>query len=155
MLGLNRKLKREPWSPVRPYMISTGLWQFWDMFAPNPNSLEVWLDAEVHFQDGSRQTVLYPKVSSMSHWDRFVKERHFKYVERVNPDVFAWKRPALAQWLALKAANDPKNPPVLVDLRRHFRVLRPYGQQSDPVSRTEAMGSFQVDQVKLRRAKGW
>jgi hypothetical protein len=154
-LLVNYRIKNEPWSPLFWYMQPTGLWQYWDMFAPNPSSMDVWLDAVIVLQDGSKVTRTYPRMALLSIPEKYVSERYRKYVERVNPDVHSWKRPELAQWMALQAATDPGNPPIQVELRRHFRIIQPYGRPTAEEDTTESMGFFQVDLAKLKRDKGW
>lgn len=154
-LTFNMAVKDADWLPLKWYMESTGLWQYWDMFAPNPLSLDHWFDSEVTYKDGSRKIQPYPRMASMSLPERYVKERFRKYSERVNPDFADWKKPAVAQWLALQAATDPNNPPIFIEFRRHFRWLPKYGEPIPEEYRTEVMVSLQVDQEKLRRDKGW
>lgn len=154
-LALNQRIKGTSWLPLRPYMMATGLWQYWDMFAPNPSNLDIWLDAEVTFANGDKSTQLYPRMAAMSYPERYVKERFRKYVERVNPPEFDYKKPALGQWLAYEAAKDPGNPPVSIVVRRHFRKIRPYPQPTPQEDTTEVIWSGPVDQEKLKRDKGW
>ncbi|MGE0001760.1 MAG: hypothetical protein AB7F50_09275 [Fimbriimonadaceae bacterium] len=112
-------------SPTRYYLQSTGLWQYWDMFAPNPASLDYWYDAKVTYSDGSERIVPYPRMKTMSIAEKFVSERYRKYIERTNNDaVDNWKWPVFAQRMALLATTDPTNLPAKVELRRHFRQLK-------------------------------
>ena len=53
VLALNvRVLKQDPMAWQARYLSTTGLWQYWDMFAPDPSNLDVWFDALVTYRDG-------------------------------------------------------------------------------------------------------
>lgn len=155
LLYANFRVKTSQYSPLYWYMVPTGLWQYWDMFAPNPSQMDVFLDGVITYQDGSTKVHIYPRMSAMPYPERYVKERFRKYVERINPDTENWKRPALAQWMALQAATDPKNLPVQVELRRQFHVIPRYGKPQPQEDTVETMAVYQVDLEKLKRDKGW
>lgn len=139
------------------YMSSTGLWQYWDMFSPNPAQVDYWLDAEVEFADGSKKIHQYPRIKDLSLTQKYIKERYRKYTERsANDDPSSRRRfPAFAQRIALEAAHDPKNLPVEVRLRRHWRRILPPGQQTPEGYQTATYFEYVVDQAKLRGDKGW
>jgi len=112
-------------SPTGYYLQCTGLWQYWDMFAPNPASLDYWYDARVTYADGSTRVVPYPRMKTMTIPQKFVSERYRKFIERTNSDaVDNWKWPNFAQRMALLATTDPTNLPTRVELRRHYRQLK-------------------------------
>jgi hypothetical protein len=129
LLG-NWKLKTSP--PVQNYMLTFSQWQYWDMFAPDPSSLDIWLDAEVTMADGTIKTVPYPRMSQMSIPVKYFHERYRKYVERLNGEEYSYKWPAFARWMARRAWTDPKNPPKEARLRRHWRDIRPYPEATPP-----------------------
>lgn len=108
-------------SPVQQYILSLGLFQSWDMFAPNPTNKDIWCDAIVRYRDGSEKVYTYPRVSEVNYAEKYVIERYRKFYERVNHDLFQWMWPDFAQRVAVKM-DDPANPPVQVVLRRNFIV---------------------------------
>lgn len=62
------------------YQVFFGLDQTWSMFAPNPASVNSYLDAVITFTDGSTEKWTFPRSSRMSPWDRFTAgERVRKY----------------------------------------------------------------------------
>lgn len=141
--------------PTKYYLQSTGLWQYWDMFAPNPASLDYWYDAKVTYADGSERIVPYPRMKTMSIAKKFVSERYRKYIERTNTDnVDNWKWPTFAQRMALLAVDDPTNLPTKVELRRHYRQLKgPY--EPEPLQYTRfTFYVHVVQQEALREALG-
>lgn len=111
-------------SPHRLYLLTTGVWQYWDMFAPNPSNLDYWYDAVVHYADGSSTVYEYPRMKKLPTGEKFLKERYRKFIERTNNDATdKWKWPTFAQRVALLATKDLANPAVRVELRRHYRRL--------------------------------
>ncbi|MBS1724575.1 MAG: hypothetical protein JSS66_16660 [Armatimonadetes bacterium] len=111
-------------TPFQYYLSSTGLWQYWDMFAPNPSNTDIWYDAIVTFANGQTRIIGYPRMKTLNNWEKYFKERYRKYIERVNTDATdAWKRPAFAQRMALIAYRQTGDMPVQVQLRRHWRMM--------------------------------
>jgi hypothetical protein len=138
-------------SPTRFYLLSTGLWQYWDMFAPNPAHLDYWYDSVVTYQDGSVRTVPYPRMKTSSLWRKFLDERYRKYIERTNNDeTDSWKWPAFAQRMALMATTDERNLPVRVVLRRHYRFLAGPGKPEPKEYQTSEFFVWIVDEQRLR-----
>ena len=101
-------------------MYASGLWQSWDMFAPNPAGTDIWCDAEVVFDDGSTKRHQYPRIYKLSLVSKFFKERYRKFYERVNQDSNSWLWPPFAQRIALEEYEPGKPIPVTVRLWRHF-----------------------------------
>ncbi|MEQ1823649.1 MAG: hypothetical protein ABL949_14165 [Fimbriimonadaceae bacterium] len=149
-------------SPVQQYMLSFGVWQSWDMFAPNPSNRDVWGDAEVQFKDGTVKNWVYPRIKTMPLFKKFDKERYRKFFERANSEDYAYLWPDLCQWIARENYTDPKNPPELVRLYRHLKITPPTISFSDflngnhsksptndgPYS-NELLVEYQVEESKL------
>lgn len=152
-LWTNQRFRTSP--PVQTTMLTFGLWQYWDMFAPDPSRLDIWLDAEVVYADGSTKIVPYPRMSQMPIHEKYFMERFRKYVERMNGEQYDFKWPALSQWMALKAWTDKDNPPVAVTMRRHWRDIAPYPQETSPLYAQFAFHTHAVDQAKLKADKRW
>src|SRR5882762_5427021 len=60
MLAWNEEWKYK--SPTKYYLLSTGLWQYWDMFSPNPSNLDIWWDSIVTYRSGKEAVVPYPRM---------------------------------------------------------------------------------------------
>lgn len=149
-LVANDKLRLAP--PVRYFMFSSGLWQYWDMFAPNPANLDLWWDSVVTFQSGKKLVVEYPRMKTMSIWQKYFKERYRKYLERMNTDsTDSYKRPAFAQRMALLSYKDPSDPPVRVQLRRHWRTMEGMHSPVPKEYKEFILFDYVVDQEKLQR----
>lgn len=141
--------------PLSFYLTSTGLWQYWDMFAPNPSNLDIWWDSIVTFKSGKTEVVKYPRMKDLSIGEKYLKERYRKYLERMNNDsTDSWKRPAFAQRMALLAYKDPNDPPVQVQLRRHWREMEGMDKPIPPQYKEFVLFTYYVDQDKLMRDAG-
>lgn len=142
---------------LRYYIEPTGMWQFWDMFAPDPMRSDTYVEGVIQFQDGSIKTVEFPRMAKLPLAQRYVKERFRKYIERGNNPDYQYLWPAIAQWLAAQSFTDPNNPPVAVNLQRQTRIVPPPTPSLD-VNRpftTEMFHPHMVDQDQLFRDKGW
>ena len=127
------RLREELRSSIEPIMLSTGLWQGWDMFAPNPLSSNFDVDAEIRFQDGSQKIWVFPKMERLGFMERYQKERYRKWREqvRIDDNAVIWRD--TARWIAQQFRN-PKNPPVYVSLSRHWTpILEPVSGDYQPL----------------------
>lgn len=113
---------------VRPYMVGSGFMQGWGMFAPDPYSLDVYVEARVHYADGTVRSWEFPRMAKMSYWERYQKERWRKYIEVAHQDSYNFLWPVMGRYAARVNNLYPNNPPVTVDLVRHFRLVRAPGQ---------------------------
>lgn len=141
-------------SPLMYYPGTVGFWQFWDMFAPNPASIDLYLTANVKFQDGSTKPFDYPRIYNLSIPLKYVKERYRKFYENACADDQAYCRPFVAQRIALESFTDPNNPPVQVDLIHHRYVIAPPGEPQSPDYSAATYFTYVVDVPKLRHDKG-
>jgi hypothetical protein len=117
---------------VRPYMTATGFMQGWSMFAPQPYSLDLFIEARIHYADGRVKSWKFHRVSEMSYWRRYGKERWRKYTEVANQDQFKFLWHSSARYAARVNNVYPANPPVSVELIRHFRFVQPPAQVVSP-----------------------
>lgn len=102
-------------------MLPTGLWQAWNMFAPNPAMSNVYLEAQVTLSDGSRATWKFPRMAELGYFDRYRMERYRKWgTERVwsagNADPRVME--AAARFAARQVARQ-ENPATAVELVRY------------------------------------
>lgn len=136
------------------YVIFSGTWQYWDMFAPNPANTDIWLDAVVTYEDGTEEIFHYPRMKELPLVKKYFMERYRKYTERLSPDIREYKWPQTAYWVAAKMDKYEDNPPVHVILRRHFReYLAPTKEVPHPEVPDYAMYEFYsagIDVTKLR-----
>lgn len=136
-------------SPIKFYMLGTGFWQYWDMFAPNPSNTDIWVDALVRFKDGSQKVYSYPRMANLPLIAKYAKERYRKFYERINPDEDVTMWPHFAQHIAYLECTDLKNPPVMVALRRHFLPVQPPGSRQPDKYTDYIYYNYVVDQAEL------
>jgi hypothetical protein len=108
---------------VRPYMTATGFMQGWNMFSPNPYTLDVYVVARIHYADGKVREWTFPRMERMSLWGRYQKERWRKYIEVAQTANYRFLWPGMARYAARENNIYPNDPPVSVDLVRHYRVI--------------------------------
>lgn len=111
---------------VRPYMLWSGLFQGWDMFAPSPRNINSYLEAVVIFKDGRTQTWKFPRMEKLGFTERDFKERYRKFAENVQNDSNSVLRPDVARRVA-RLHNDASNPPALVLLVRYWSEIKAPG----------------------------
>jgi hypothetical protein len=154
VLLANDSFKR---TPFNYYMFSTGFWQYWNMFSPNPANVDVWIDAEVVFADGKEMVFEYPSMQKLSVFERYFKERYRKFVENSHGDRHAYKWPVVAQAIAFQSYQGDGNFPVRVTLRRHFKEIKPLKSFSpppgyeDPPYLTYPYFTYMVDTEAIKR----
>ena len=141
-------------SPVKAYLFSTGTWQYWDMFAPDPANTDWYGTAEIEYRDGTRGPGYYPRIYDLPIPVKFVKERYRKFYERAHDDAKPIIWPAFAQRIALTGYTDPNNPPVAVRLTRHWRFVADPGKKQVEAYSSYTYYTYLVDQALLNKAKG-
>ena len=138
-------------SPMKYYLKSTGLWQSWDMFSPNPSNTDVWIDAVVTYEDGPKVQYLYPRMKKLSIREKYFKERYRKFVENAHQERFSYKWPAIAQRVAYLSYRGDDNLPVMVELRRHFKVIPGPDAEQPEGHTTYPFYYYMVDQAELAK----
>ncbi len=114
---------------VRPYMLWSGLFQSWDMFAPSPRSVNAYVQGVVITKDGRLHTWKFPRMEQLSFTERYDKERYRKFVESLQDDRNSALWPDVARYLA-HPYKDPANPPEIVMLIRYWSDIVPQADGS-------------------------
>lgn len=112
-------------SPAKFYLLFTGFWQYWDMFSPNPASIDFYGTALVCYKDGTAKNYQFPRMYTMGIPKKYVSERYRKFYERAHTEDDSWIWPIFAQRVALINDYDPNNPPVKIVLTRHWYQIAP------------------------------
>ncbi len=108
------------------YISRVGLWQSWGMFAPEPSNLNLYLTATVSYADGSQRSWEWPRPEQLDLFSRYQQERYRKFTEYGRLDAYRYLWPSMAQFAAQQLpASDPANPPVRVQLWRHWWFVPP------------------------------
>jgi hypothetical protein len=95
---------------VRPYFLWSGLFQSWDTFAPMPKATNSYLEAIILYKDGSTLIWSFPRMELLSLTDRYVQERHRKFVESVLDDKNSAIWPDVARYVARLNSHDAERP---------------------------------------------
>jgi hypothetical protein len=109
--------------PVEDYVIWSGLWHSWDMFSPDPLSLNFNVAAQITYQDGTTKMWEFPRMERMGLWERYGKERWRKWRERVRQDSYSPIWNDTVQWIARENNTIPGNPPTQITLIRYWNQI--------------------------------
>jgi hypothetical protein len=138
--------------PLRAYLFSSGSWQYWDMFSPNPSSTDLWVDAEVIYRDGTKKYFLYPRMYMLPIPQKFLQERFRKFFERGNLEGYSYLWPVFAQRIAYVNDN-VNNPPKTVRLSRHWLQIANPGKPQASSYKTYMYFEYAVDQNRLQQMR--
>ena len=69
---------------VQPVVQSVGLRQQWTLFAPDPDSVNTRLRAEITYRDGQTAVWQSPDWSSMPGWQRWKGFRHWEFMDHLS-----------------------------------------------------------------------
>jgi hypothetical protein len=94
---------------VQPYMLWTGLFQRWDMFAPDPPAVNSYVKTVVISRDRHMRVWPFPRMEELGFGERYRKERYRKFLE---------------------VLPQQQNAPLWPDVARH--VARQFDSQTDP-----------------------
>ena len=117
-LPINSALILECREFVRPYFLWTGLFQSWDMFAPNPKSMNSYLEALIIYKDRSTEIWTFPRVQLLDLTERYYRERYRKFEEDVTENEHAGLWPDTARYVARLHRNGPTPPATVMLLVR-------------------------------------
>lgn len=121
--------------PVRSYLTWTNFNQGWNMFSPEPDRLDVWVEGRATCADGSVRRFAFPRMVDMGFVDRYRRERWRKWIEVSHQDRNAPLWPILARYAARRCEARPvkaDSRPVKVELVRHWRTVPPPGRPMPP-----------------------
>jgi len=115
----------------RPYLIFTGLFQKWDMFAPDPSKLNNYVAAVITYRSGATAQWTFPRMEELGYFEKYVKERYRKYANdnlRLDSNAPIW--PDATRYIA-RINNRPGDPPVSVALVRYWSIVPPPGPNGE------------------------
>lgn len=144
-------LKQAP--PIRTYLLTTGTWQYWDMFAPDPSNTDFYCEAEVVYADGKVVPFRYPRVHNEPIPLKYVTERYRKFFERAHLESSAYMWQAFARRIAF-LADDLSNRPVAVRLYRNWLPTAPPGKPQETKYRRYFYFEYWVTPSDLERRAG-
>lgn len=108
---------------VDVYLDFFSIYQDWMMFSPDPAKVDVYMTAEVEFDDGSKDQYEFPRTPKLSLVDKYLYgERYRKIIEesiRRDDHSFLWADTAKFVLRKVKDRNFHKIP-LRVHLTRHW-----------------------------------
>lgn len=96
-----------------PYLLWSGLFQSWDMFAPSPLRTNSYLEARLIYADGTTEYWAFPRMDRMSLTERYAKERYRKFKECLLMDRNSDLWPDAARHVARQARKRSKHPEIV------------------------------------------
>lgn len=127
------------------YLQTTGLWQEWSMFSPDPLRLNVHIEAKVRYRDGAEISYALPRLHLLPPIERVFSERYRKWSAdwlRLDSNRYLW---ADATGFILRQI--PPSPHQAVESIRLFRV---WHEIEDPAVRFREWG-YRVPDSELMR----
>ncbi len=108
------------------YADFTGLWQGWNLFAPNPRSSNVYLQARIVYRNGDTRVWDFYRPQQYGVLRRAWKERYRKWAnDNIRLDGNASEWPYVARYIARQANDRRADPPRTVELVRYWSQIAP------------------------------
>lgn len=118
---------------MQRYMWATACWQNWQMFAPNPASQDVYMEANVTYRDGMSHVWVFPRMIKQSFLQRYQDERFRKMIENAHLDSNRAIWPYVARFAAIANNKTPHSDPVVqVELVRLWSDISVNGLPPSP-----------------------
>lgn len=108
---------------IGPYMLWSGLFQGWDMFAPAPPNVNAYIEAAVIYKDGHTRIWKFPRMEQLGIVERYYRERYRKFEENLRQDSNSALWPDVARHVARLNNNDASDPPAIVILVRYWSEI--------------------------------
>lgn len=127
LLLANRKAL-QPLPGIGDYLRISGMWQYWDMFAPNPSRSDIVVGAVVRRRSGKEEEREFVRIAKLDTVRKYLKERYRKFGERI---AYGGAGMTLIPVCAAAARDawraNPNDPPVEVELVRYEKAIPPPG----------------------------
>jgi hypothetical protein len=135
-----------PW--LQYYMLPTGMWQAWAMFAPDPIHDTVMLEAEVIDCNGVRYLFRFPRMADYNWWEGIPRFRYAKYNANMAAEEFAVPRKFASYHVLRRLKLPARIYPVTVHLMYQMKPTPPVGTVgADPMTPTKSvvLGTIRVE----------
>lgn len=121
--SMRRMLGRD-W--VDAYLLPTGLWQAWGMFAPEPSKDTLTLEAIVRDSHGLIRQYVFPRMMDQSAWTGFMGGyRHSKFAANVGSKDGTANREFAARYVIRALKLRPEDFPIDVQLIHQVWPTKP------------------------------
>jgi hypothetical protein len=136
---------------IAPYMQWSGLAQGWNLFAPNPLSLNSRTEAEITYRDGQTELWKFPRPQDFSYIKRYTMEREHKFsFDSLQNDKFVILRPDAARYIARLNNTKADNPPVTITLVGYRSQIAPPGSGLPEPWKRRVLFTYSVQAGDLR-----
>lgn len=117
------------------YMMPLGLWQYWNMFGPEPVKAIAELEAVVTDGKGMIHVFPFAHMADIAPWKRFLYIRDAKFAAMLADDENKPLREIAARHAARTIGLPREDFPLIVELRYQIREIPPPDQPPlDPMS---------------------
>lgn len=121
-----------------PFLDKAGLWQGnWQLFAPDPDHMNTWLEVVVTFTDGSKWTLKSPEWQNRSEYEKFIQGRHPKFWDAFRLD----RRKAIWPFVADYAVNIAPRPKSGAKAKS-VELIRHWWEVPTPAKRAEELAKY-------------
>ena len=136
------------------YMLPSGLWQWWALFAPDPLNCTLRLNAEVVDAQGMRHVYESPPLAELPWWRRVARYRQPKFSANLLAPEFAKCRELVARHAVRQLGLGPEAFPVWVSVYFQLKDPPPPGMAiADPMAptRIQVLDRFEFASAKEGR----
>lgn len=116
---------------VSYYLLPTGLWQSWTMFAPDAPTASMTLEALTRDRHGVMRSYAFPRIGSKSAWEGYWSFRDAKYANMIGQPESVVQREFAARTVIRRLEVPPESFPVEVQLQYQVRATPPPGTAAD------------------------
>jgi hypothetical protein len=139
----------------RYYVLPTGMWQWWAIFAPDPVRNTYMLDAEIVDAKGLRHIFEFPRLAELPWWQKIPRYRQPKFTGNMSSAEYQVSRRFTARYAARQTDLKPEAYTLYVSLYYKVKDTPPPGATavSDPMAppRIEMIERFEfasLEEVK-------
>jgi hypothetical protein len=138
-------------APYRYYVLPLGLWQWWAIFAPDPISNTLLLEAEAVDAQGMRHVYEFPRIGDLPWWRKIPRYRHPKLTSNMAVAEYAKHREFTARHAVRQLGLKAEAFPLWVSLYYKVMDTPPPGRGvSDPLAptRVQMLDRFEFASLK-------
>lgn len=126
-----------------------GLWQNWQMFAPDPRRDDIFVDGQVTLADGRTIERNLSRMWVLPLFEQYRRERWRKlFNDYIRTDKYKRHWPAIGEWLMRDVSDQETSPAVHVELRRHWREAKPDLPGGDTEKNWQMMKFYEAGVMK-------
>ncbi len=100
----------------RYYVLPTGMWQWWAIFAPDPIRNTIVLDAEIVDVKGMRHIFEFPRLADLPWWQKIARYRQPKFTGNMSAPEYYGSRKFTARYAVRQMGMPAEAFPVWVSL---------------------------------------